>query len=133
MNIQSSEAFRDIVGGFLGAVIASALSAMGFVIFIPLPPISKPHDHTREALLLLVIATFLAGAFVGRRAISADGLSDMGWTFVGIYSVLIFLCCSAGVTLAGGATLIGLASVGFGGAAWVGLILSRRYPLQACE
>jgi hypothetical protein len=80
--------------------------------------------------VVLVMATFLSGAFVGRCAINADGPGDLVWTLIGIYSVLVFMCRTAGLSFAETAPLLGMASVGFVCSSFILLRVSRRFPLH---
>ncbi len=47
VNIESSEAFRDVAGGLLGAVSSAGVSAATYLAFIPLPL----HAHAIHTLL----------------------------------------------------------------------------------
>ena len=129
--VTSSPALRGFVGGLLGAITACVCSMGTFLAIFPLPSPAQPHSHTREALLAVGLASFLAGAFIGRRGINAQHASELAWTASGIYAVLMFLSSTASLSVAEAATVIGLISVGllFGG--MLVLKISRRFPARS--
>ena len=131
VTISSSPALRDFVGGLLGAITACVCSMGTFLAILPLPSPAQPHSHTREALLAVGLASFLAGAFVGRRAINAQDSRDLAWTAVGIFAVLVFLSSAASLSIAEAATVIGMIFVGLLLGGMLVLRISRRFPARS--
>lgn len=119
--------FRDIVGFLVGGLLAALLSAVVFLALFPLPP-PKPTDHTREALAMLVLVNFLCGAFIGRRAFSADFASQLLLSVGGSYTVMVLLCVMAGLDFLETTRMIGLASAGIIPSAVALFLLGRRFP-----
>jgi len=120
---------RDIVGFLAGGLLAALLSCVVFLIFFPLPP-PKPTDHTREALALLVLVNFFCGGFTGRRAFSADFLSQLLVSVGGSFAVMVLLCVLASLDLVETARMIGLASAGILPSAAVLFLFGQRFPLK---
>ena len=125
--LRSHPGLRTFAGGALGAATAAICSVVAFRLAMPLPSPARPHDHTREALVVVALASFLAGAFVGRRAIWARRPSELGWTLIGIYAVLLFLSSTAHLSVAEASVTIGLISVGLVVGGGVVLMISNRW------
>ena len=119
--------FRDISGFLAGGFLAALLSGLVFIAFVPLLP-PKPTDHTREALAMLVLVTFFCGGFIGRRALSADFLSQLLLSFGCSYAAMVFLCVLASLDFVEIARMIGLASAGILPSAGVLFLLCQRFP-----
>jgi hypothetical protein len=121
---------RDIVGFLAGGLLAAILSCVVFLVLFPLPP-SKPTDHTREALALLALVNFFCGGFIGRRAFSADFLSQLLLSVGGSYAVMVLLCVLASLDLMEMVRMIGLASVGILPSAAALFLFGQRFPPKA--
>jgi hypothetical protein len=117
----------DIVGFLAGGLLAALLSGVVFLVFFPLLP-PKPTDHTRQALAMLVLVNFFCGGFIGRRAFSADFVSELLLSVGGSYAVMIFLCILASLDFMGIARMIGLASTGILPSAAALFLLGQRFP-----
>ena len=131
MNNNQPSFLRDLVGFFVGALVAAAAAGLVFVLFYPPLPESNPSRHDRAAALaILVIVMFFSGGFVGRRGFSADFLSDLLWPVVGSYIVLVFLCFFASFSLGESATMVGFATAGILSSAAVSVILLRCFPVK---
>jgi hypothetical protein len=119
--------FRDLVGFMAGGLLAALLSGVVFLVRFPLPP-STPADHTREALALLVLVNCFCGGFIGRRAFSADFLSQLLLSVVGSFGVMALLCVLASLDFAETATMLGLASAGILPSAALLFLVGQRFP-----
>jgi hypothetical protein len=118
---------RDVVGFLAGGLLAALLSCVVFLAFFPLPP-PKPTDHTREALAMLLFVNFFCGAFIGRRALSADFVSQLLLSLGGSYVVMVLLCFLASLDFSETATMIGLASAGIIPSAAALFLFGQRFP-----
>lgn len=118
---------RDVVGFLAGGLLAALLSAAVFLLVFPLPP-PKPTDHTREALAILVLVNFFCGAFIGRRAFSADFVSEVLLSIGGSYAVMVLLCVLASLDLSETARMMGVASAGILPSAAALFLLGQRFP-----
>ena len=118
---------RDIVGFLAGGLLAALLSCVVFLVFFQLPP-PKPTDHTREALAMLVLVTFFCGGFIGRRAFSADFVSQLLLSVGGSYAVMVLLCILASLDFMEIARMIGLASAGILPSAVALFLFGHRFP-----
>jgi hypothetical protein len=118
---------RDNTGFLAGGLLAAVLSCVVFLVFFPLPP-PKPTDHTREALAMLVLVNFFCGGFIGRRAFSADFVSQLLLSVGGSYAVMVLLCVLASLDFSEMARMIGLASAGILPSAAVLFLLGQRFP-----
>src|SRR5262245_19019546 len=127
MSTTHSSLLRDAVGFLIGGTAAAIAAALVFLTFFPLPE-SKPADHTRDALAVLVLVVFFCGGFVGRRAFSADFWSDLLPSLIGSYLVICLLCFISGIPFRAAAAMIGFASAGIVTSMTVLLLLSRRFP-----
>jgi hypothetical protein len=121
---------RDIVGLLAGGLLAALLSSVVFLVLFPLPP-AKPTDHTREALAMLVLFNFFCGGFIGRRAFSADFLSQVLLSVGVSYAVMILLCILASLDFLEMARMIGLASAGILPSAAALFLLGQRFPSKS--
>lgn len=121
---------RDIVGFSVGGLLASILSCVVFLIFFPLSP-DKPTDHSREALAMLAFGSFLCGAFIGRRAFTADFVSQMLPSLSVSYSVMLLLCFLASLDFSEIARIIGVASAGILPSAAALFLLGQRIRAQS--
>jgi hypothetical protein len=129
MNSSHSSFFRDLIGFLVGAAVAAAAAGLAFVAVYPPLPESNPSRHDRAgALALLVIVLFFCGGFIGRRAFSAEFLSDLCWPIVGSYVVLAFLCVLASFSLSETASMVAFATAGILSSAVVSLLLLRCFP-----
>jgi hypothetical protein len=131
MSSNQSPFVRDVIGFVVGALIAAAAGGLVFVAFYPPLPESNPSRHDRAgALAILVIILFFCGGFIGRRAFSAEFLSDLLWPVVGSYVVTGFLCVLASFTLGETAIMFAFATAGILSSAIVCLLLLWRFPLR---
>ena len=119
---------RDIIGFIVGGLVAPAASALVFLAFFPLPPEPDPRNHTGEALVILCIAMFFFGGFIGRRGFSADFWSDLLPSVGGSFVASVILCLIAGLDLRESATMLIFASVGIVVGAVVVFLLGHRFP-----
>ena len=128
MSTSQSSLLRDAVGFLAGGLVASVASSFALLAFFPLPAEPNPRNHTGEALVILALAMFFCGGFIGRRAFSADFWSDLFPSVIGSYVASVFLCLIASLDFRETATMIGFASVGIVISAVVLLLLGRRFP-----
>jgi hypothetical protein len=122
-----SSFLRDAAGFCIGGFSAAAAIALVFLEFFPLPE-SKPTEHTREALALLVLGMFFCGGLIGRRGFSADFASDLWPSAGGSLAVVLLLCVVAGLALDEIAKFIGFALVGIITSSMVSLYSKRFFP-----
>ena len=73
------------------------------------------------------MVTFFCGGFIGQRAFSANFWTELLWPIAGVYSVIGFLCLTAGLDLREAAIMIGFASVGIITSTILSLILRRWF------
>jgi hypothetical protein len=118
---------RDILGFLVGGLLAAAVSAVVFLASFPRPTPS-PTDHTGEALAILILLNFFCGGFIGRRAFSADFVSDLLISVCGSYAVMVFLCVLSSLDFVLIASMMGLASAGILPSAAVLFLLGQRFP-----
>jgi len=118
---------RDIVGFLAGGLVAALLACVVFLIFFPLSP-PKPTDHTREALAMLVLVNFFCGGFIGRRAFSADFLSQLMLSIGASYAVMVLLCILASLDFMEMVRMISLASAGILPSAAALFLFGHRFP-----
>ncbi len=128
MNMNQSSWLRDLVGFLVGGVSAAATSGVIVVSFYPLPATPDPHNHTGEALTVLVLILFSCGGFIGRRGFSADFISDILPSVITAFGIVLFLCVLPGWSFDEIAKMMGFASVGILVSAVVPLLLQRRFP-----
>jgi hypothetical protein len=119
--------FRDVSGFLVGGFLAAILAGLVFIAFFPLPP-RKPTDHTRQALAILVLVNVFCGGFIGRRAFSADFLSELLLSLGGSYAAMVLLCILASLGFLDTARMIGLASAGILPSAAVLFLFGQRFP-----
>jgi hypothetical protein len=97
-------------------------------LFYPLPAVPDPHNHTGEALALLVLVMFFCGGFIGRRGFSADFISDLWPSVITAFAIVLFLCILPGLSFDEIAKMVGFASVGIVTSAAASLLLQRWFP-----
>jgi hypothetical protein len=119
--------FRDVLGFLAGGLLAALLSCVVFLVLFPLRP-PKPTDHTREALAILTLVNFFCGGIIGRRAFSADFLSQLLLSVGGSFAVMVLLCVLASLDFVETARMIGLASVGLLPSAAMLFLFGQRFP-----
>jgi len=120
---------RDIVGFLAGGLLAALLSCVVFLVFFPLPA-PKPTDHTREALAMLVFVNFCCGGLIGRRAFSANFISQLLVSIGGSYAVMVLLCVIASLDFSETARMVALASSGILPSAAALFVLGQRFPAK---
>ena len=130
VNTNQPSLLRDVIGFVSGGLIAAIASALVLLAFFPLPPEPDPRNHTGEALVLLCIAMFFCGGFIGRRGISAEYWSDLFPSVGGSFVASVVLCLVASLDLRETATMMGFAAVGIVSSAVALLLLGRRFPLK---
>jgi hypothetical protein len=109
---------RDIAGFLAGGFLAAGLSGLVFIAFF----------RSREALAMLVLISFFCGGFVGRRALSADFISQLLLPVGGTYAVMVLLCVLASLDFIEMAQMIGLASAGMLPSAAGLFLFGQRFP-----
>jgi len=123
-----SSLLRDVLGFLVGGVLAAVASGVVLVLFYPLPAVPDPHNHTGEALAMLVLVMFFCGGFIGRRGFSADFISDLWPSVITAFGVTLFLCVLAGLSFDELAKMLGFATVGIVTSAAMSLLLQRWFP-----
>jgi len=116
------------VGFALGAIAGASSAGLVFVSFIPLPPEDLQRDYTRAVWGAVVLVSFFAGGFIGRRGFSADALVALVPSILGTYAVSIFLCMAAGLSWAETLVPLAFVSVGLFVSALLSLALQRFFP-----
>jgi hypothetical protein len=79
---------------------------------------------------MLVLVTFLCGGFIGRKALSADFLSQLLLSVGASYAVMAFLCILASLDFMETARMLGLASAGILPSAVVIFLFGQRFPAK---
>jgi hypothetical protein len=130
MGIESSSLGRDMVGFAIGAIAAAAASGLVFVSFIQVPPEDLPRDYTRTVLGAVVVVSFFAGGFIGRRGFSADTLMDLVPPIFGTYAASTFFCMAAGLSWNETLSPLAFVSVGIFASALLSVALQKFFPLE---
>lgn len=131
MGIDSSSLGRDLAGFATGAITGATSSWLVFVSFIPLPPEDLQRDYARAVCGAIVLVSFFAGGFIGRRGFSADALADLVPPILGTYAVSVFLCLAAGVSWGEAVPLLAFVSVGMFASALLSLALQKLFPQKS--
>jgi hypothetical protein len=128
VNTNHSSLLRDVLGFLVGGLVAAFSSGLVLVSFYPLPAVPDPHNHTGEALAILVVVMLFCGGFIGRRGFSADFVSDLWPTVLTAFGVVVFLCILPGLDFDEIAKMVGFASVGIITSAAITLLLQHWFP-----
>lgn len=126
--MKDSPLHRDLIGLLSGGVSGAVATGLVFRLIFPAPDEFTPRDHTPEVLLLLVIATFLAGGLVGRAGFNAEFYSDVLPSALGSLFVIGFLGFIGSLDLDEVAAVMGFAAVGIVTSAVVSLTLLHWFP-----
>ena len=126
--MNQSSFLRHLIGFLVGGVAGALATGLVFSFFHPMPAERTPHNHTPEVLVLLAIAMFFAGGFVGRKGISANFYSDLFPSVLGTYLILGFLAFLASMDLVAVASVLGFATAGVVASVVVSLLLLRWFP-----
>ena len=128
VNMNHSSLLRDVIGFLVGGLLAAVASGVVLVLFYPVTAMPDPHNHTGEALALLVFVMFFCGGFIGRRGFSADFVSDLWPSILTSFAIVLFLCILPGLDFYEITKMVGFASVGIIASAAASLLLQRWFP-----
>ena len=111
-----------LLGGFIGAIASGGIC----ILFLPLPAIPDPRDHSREALTVISTLTFIGAGFVGRRAFSPESvISIIRPAFISL-AVLASFGLLVGLSFSEAIPFLGMHTVGLISSAFLSLLASGR-------